>query len=130
MRNNKLIASMLALGLLGSVHAFAQDDDTMMVIDEGATPEDIVNVLQLPEMASEIAVDASARGLGTAREAREDGRAFGREQAEAARERVQDVRESARESARDRAQERARDMPRPGRAPDERPGPPAAPPTP
>ncbi len=149
MNTQRFALVMLTSGLLLGGPAMAQTDmdteeDTMTVVDMDGAPEDVVNVLELPDVAAEAAVEAAARGLGTAERAREDGRAFGeqqaeraredgrafgREQGESARERARDARESAGESARDQAQERARDMDRPG-APDDRPGPPVTPPTP
>lgn len=102
------MALLLALGLAGPLHVLAQDEDTMVVIDDDAVVEDVVHDIELPETASPTAVERSAFGLETANQARELGREFGQRRAEEARERGQDAREGARESALEEARERGR----------------------
>ena len=57
---------LLALGW--APYAFA-DDDTMMVVEEGATPDDIVNIIELPTRASVKAGQNVGRGQDTAGQA-------------------------------------------------------------
>lgn len=61
------------------------DDDTMIVIEEGDTPEDIVNIISLPMQASDMAHENAVSGQETANLARELGREFGQAKAEEAR---------------------------------------------
>ena len=65
--------------------AHADDDDTMMVVEEGATPEDIVKVIALPEFASPNTQTNAALGHGTANQAKALGKEFGQQMAEEAK---------------------------------------------
>src|SRR5688572_28812375 len=77
--------------------ADAPPADTITVVEEDATPEDVVSTITLPEKASAKAVEASKKGLDTANaarelggnstaaEVRELGREFGESMAEEAR---------------------------------------------
>lgn len=116
MKTTKLsIATLLALGLIGATPAFAQGDegppeDAITVVDENATPDEIMNRIELPEGRPDQAAEASAYGLETANAAREQGRDFGQERAEQAREQAQEFGESQAAEARERATEGARDQ--------------------
>lgn len=107
MKIKSSVAMILTLGLLGASPLYAQDEDTMIVIDDETTIDEVTNVLELPEDASAEAVENSAFGVDTANRAREDGRAFGEQQAAEARSRGQEARETAGESARDNARDAA-----------------------
>jgi len=61
------------------------DDDTMTVVEEGAMPDDIVNVIQLPPRASPAAGENVQRGSANADEAVQTGGSFGRQIADEAR---------------------------------------------
>lgn len=117
MKTMKLsIAMLLTLGLIGATPVLAQgDEDTMDVMDESATPDEVMHRIELPEDASDTAREAAAFGLDTANEARERGRDFGQERAEQAREQAQEFGQDRAAEARERAAEGARD-----RAVDER----------
>ncbi len=109
MKMLKLTMSMLlALGLLGTTPAFAQDDDendeAPTAVEEGSNAE---GAIELPEDASEEGVENSEFGRETATEAREKGREFGQERASEARERGQEARDSAAGSARESAADAA-----------------------
>ncbi|MFW6094314.1 MAG: hypothetical protein ACODAC_10100 [Pseudomonadota bacterium] len=86
------------IGLLATLTlapAWAEDTapaqaDTMMVVAEDAVPDDIVEVIELPEPPPEAATGSAASGRpgdgeATAGRARDHGRAFGRARADAAR---------------------------------------------
>jgi vacuolar-type H+-ATPase subunit H len=107
--------------MAGSADSVAED--TMIVIEQGALPEDIINVIRLPEAATERGADEAPtrpRGAGdevaagadsSAREAAaeiaEQARSRGAEIAEDARERAADMAESMREAAEDMREELA-----------------------
>ena len=90
-----------------STPAFADDDDTMMVVEEGARPDDIVKIIELPEFASPMAGKNASPGQETANEAKALGKAFGQQMAEQAKsnnpsETVRnDIQQNARREARD-----------------------------
>lgn len=84
------------------VTAYAEDapeDVTMMVVEEGAMPEDIVGEIELPAGAAQEAHENAAKGLETANAAREGGRAFGQARAEEARAEAAATGDDAQESA-------------------------------
>jgi hypothetical protein len=85
----------------------------MMVVEEGAMPEDIVGEIELPAGAAQEAHENAAKGLETANAAREGGRAFGQARAEEARAEAaatgDDAQESA-ESTAEAARESAKDI--------------------
>ncbi len=99
--------------------AEATSTDTITVVAEDATPEDVVSNITLPAKASAKAVEQSKKGLDTANsarevggnataaEAREQGREFGQATAEAARQSNPgtQVREAASEARSDKAAE-------------------------
>lgn len=82
--------------------AYADDEDTMMVVEEGATPDDIINVIELPDFASSQA-NAS---FETANQAKALGKEFGQQMAEQAKnnnisEQIRDdIQQNARREAR------------------------------
>lgn len=94
--------------------------DTITVVEEGATPEQVVSTITLPAKASEKAVEASKKGLDTANaarelggnstaaEAREQGREFGERTAAEARQSNPgaQVSEAASEARNDKAADR------------------------
>lgn len=112
------ISITLALGLLAASPLYAQED-TIVVIDDETTVEDVANtiqlpdnsegnrVLQLPEDASEEGVENSADGLATANAAREGGREFGQQRADEARGQGRETAEQARENGREFGQQQA-----------------------
>ncbi len=63
----------------------SSDDDTMMVVQEGAVPDDIVNVIQLPPRASPTARDNVQRGSATSDAAVQSGESFGQQIADEAK---------------------------------------------
>ena len=114
----------LLAGLALAPAAFAAEAppaDTITVVDEDATPEDVASTITLPAKASEKAVESSAKGLATAnaaraangndtaQEAREQGREFGQRVAEQARQ------ENPGAAAREAASEARNDRAAPGR---------------
>jgi hypothetical protein len=116
------LALVLALGLALSGGVHADDDDvTLDVVELDQTPADIVNLIELPESASDQARDSSAHGLETANqarelrgnetaaEARELGREFGERMAEEARD--GNVSEQIRDEALDRAADHRPEVP-------------------
>lgn len=86
----------------------ADDDVTMMVIEEGESADSVLAPIELPEAAAEEGVTNSADGLVTAAEAREKGREFGEERAAEGRERGEQAREAAAENA-ENARDRIKD---------------------
>lgn len=90
---------MLLLGLALAPAAFADagedaDEATITVIEDGATPDDVVKVIELPDHASATAAVKSASGMDTANAARdksgETGRDFGQQVSEEARNNISD----------------------------------------
>lgn len=84
----------LLLGIAIAPAAFADageaaDDATITVIEDGATPDDVVKVIELPDHASATGVAKSASGIDTANAAKdksgETGRDFGQQVSEDAR---------------------------------------------
>lgn len=101
------VVSLLLAGAASSARGeeATPGEDTMIVLEEGATPEDIVDVIQLPPAAAE----GAARGSETAGAARGDGRTFGEDMASQRRgDAVRGTGTSA-EQARERAAEVARE---------------------
>jgi hypothetical protein len=101
--------------------------DTITVVEEDATPEDVVSTITLPIEAAAKAVEAAKKGLDTANAAREMG---GNSTAAEARARGRELGESAAEEARQsnpaaQVSETASEA-RSDKAPD-RPAPPARP---
>jgi hypothetical protein len=93
---------LLAAGFAFSPAVYADDpadpaDDTITVVDEDATPEDVTNTIALPSSASDTGRENSQQGIDTANnaremrgnataaEAREQGREFGERAAAEAR---------------------------------------------
>lgn len=101
--NSKNIAILALIGAMGLFTVAPIYADTMVVIDEDTSVDDVANVLELPENVSPEAATNSTRGLDTANAAREGGREFGEQQAASARSRGQDARENAGAGARDNA---------------------------
>lgn len=84
----------LLLGFAIAPVAFADaredaDEATITVIDDGATPDDVVKVIELPDHVSATAAAKSADGVDTANAAKdksgETGRDFGQQVSEEAR---------------------------------------------
>jgi hypothetical protein len=102
----KSLAVMFGLGLFSATAAMAQDEDTMIVIDEDTSLESVVeefSILELPDSASDTARESAASGLDTANQAREQGSDFGREMADTAREEGREMGMEAAEEAREQA---------------------------
>ena len=84
----------LLIGFAIAPAAFADageeaDEATITVIEDGATPDDVVKVIELPDHASATGVAKSASGIDTANAAKdksgETGRDFGQQVSEEAR---------------------------------------------
>lgn len=111
----KSLAVMFGLSLF-SAAAMAQDEDTMIVIDEDTSLDSVLesfSIIELPGEASDTARERSAAGLDTANPARERGGEFGREMADKAREQGSDLGREAAGDARefgDAAREEAREQ--------------------
>jgi hypothetical protein len=110
MRIKKVIVIVFAMGLglflAGGVWAVESMDgeDTITVFEENQHPGNFDKIIQLPERASERAVERSRHGLDTANQAREMKREFGMQQSQEARQEHsrQQTGELMRERARDR----------------------------
>ena len=79
---------LLLAALVFSPYVFAEDDgseNTLVVVQAGTTPEDIVNTISLPFDASSTAAERSALGLDVAVYASELGGDFGQQIAEEAK---------------------------------------------
>ncbi len=110
----RLIMLLTAFAL--SSTANAADDDTMMVVEEGATPEDIVRVIQLPDRASPAAGKSSAFGKDKSNDAKALGKEFGKQMAEEAKSR--NAKEKVRDDMRYNARREARGSNGRGNRPD------------
>lgn len=106
------LAALLPLAAVAADESANDDAEvTITVLDEGAQPEQLLNAIELPEEASETAVENSAEGLGTANSNREraanvddlvpEAAQEGRERAEAAREAARDAASDAADNVRD-----------------------------
>lgn len=88
--------------LLVTAPARADDDDTMMVIDEGATPEDIVRVIELPKFAApkgqEKAKPKAGVGQDFGAEDKLSGKELGQQIAEEAKSKSQSASEDVRQN--------------------------------
>lgn len=81
-----LLGAAFSLGLQAQPSAGdAPDEDTIMVLEEGAQPDQEFEVIALPERAADSGRDNAAQGLETANQARQEGRELGRQIAEEAR---------------------------------------------
>lgn len=87
MKHKMIFALILLLASWAIPAAYADegDEDTIVVIEEDGTPEDVVNVISLPERASDMARQRAASGQETANAAKEFGRDFGQAKAEESR---------------------------------------------
>ena len=94
-----IIAALTSIGGIAMAQETDELDLTMDLLEEGETPEDIVEPIALPEDASPQGVESSADGLATANEARERGREFGQDTAAEARQRGEDARDDASDNA-------------------------------
>jgi hypothetical protein len=107
MKKSNWLSLMLAAALLAGP-AYAEDEDegsadvgdedTIVLIDDETTVEDIVSQIRLPESASETAREKAAKGLETANAARDGGRAFGQSMAEGRGEAGRAIGEAARDA--------------------------------
>jgi hypothetical protein len=81
------------------------DDATITVVAEGDTPDDVVNVIDLPANAAPTGPQKSAADKETAKSAKANGNDFGQQVAEDARSnnRSDQVREDAKEQGRSEA---------------------------
>lgn len=90
--------------------AYADGEDTMMVVEEGATPDDIVKIIELPGFASATGHGAghgkAAFGQEKGKEAKSLGKEFGQQMAEEAKNK--NMSEQARDNARQNARREAR----------------------
>lgn len=98
-----LTVSLVLFGTAGPVWAQEDvndvDDVEMEVVEDPDAGEmAYVADIELPDSASDQAVESAAAGLGTANEARDDGRSFGQDTAREARE-AREVRETGRDAA-------------------------------
>ena len=99
-----LLLVFAAVVISPSALAEEEDDgseDTMVVIEAGATPEDIVNIIELPFAASANAADHSASGLDVAAvNTREPSLDFGEQMAEEARSIGEQIRDDLQQKVR------------------------------
>jgi hypothetical protein len=108
----KLISTCLFLVVLAAPIARADsgDEATITVVEEGATPDDVVKVIELPGQASTTATTKSAFGSDTANSAKdkasESGREFGQAISEDAHSR--DLSDQIRSDARDQGKSETR----------------------
>jgi hypothetical protein len=110
---SKHLSILLLLGFVAVVpaaYAAPDDEATITVVDEDATPDDVVRVIELPDRASRSAAANSAHGTGTANNAAdksgESGREFGQQTSEDARNR--DLKDQAKADARQAGKSDAR----------------------
>lgn len=108
-----LVALVFVLAQLGGTMAWAQDEDTMLVIDDDTSVDDVAQVLSLPDQAATQA--GAAQGLDKANSAMANGREFGREQAAEARAKGQEERTAAAADAREKARQKADEARQKGR---------------
>ena len=101
----------LSLGLMFTGAAFAGDQngakpegDSFIMVEEDETPGEVVNRIELPEVAAQEGVENSEYGPGIANQAREQKRGFGMERAQEARQ--NEMREQVREQNRENFQDR------------------------
>src|SRR5512139_1246008 len=95
MKQSNLWLILSIAGVLTSPMVYAEDtamdEDTVTVVDEGETPEDVANTITLPDAASDVAHERAAFGQGVANQAHEQaqelGRDFGQDVSEQARNR-------------------------------------------
>ena len=86
----------------------------MMIVENGVDPEDIVNVIKLPEIKLPAAAEKSRPEAGAAEEAKALGKEFGQQVAEEARSQGRTIAEEVRsdvaeEARRNRGKGRGRD---------------------
>ena len=112
MKLTRYSAFLLALGLIVSPAVLAAEaddgrEDTMIMVQEGGTPDDVVNIIALPTFTSETAVEKAAKGQEKANSARDLGREFGQQMAEDAKSNNmgEQIRENLGQNARRDAQE-------------------------
>jgi hypothetical protein len=88
-RSRYLLGSLFLASLVWAPSLYADDqhdgEETITVIERGATAEDIVNIIQLPARASAAARENRRRGPATAEQARDLGHEFGQQIAEDAK---------------------------------------------
>lgn len=89
MKTSSKAVLLLLAALVASPSVFAEEEhdaseDTMIVVQAGATPEDIVNIIELP-VASSSAAEHAAKGIGTAGNASKHGRVFDQQTSEDAK---------------------------------------------
>jgi hypothetical protein len=80
-------------------------EDTMIVVEQGAVPEDIINVIRLPGVGAEGVDGPNAAAREAAAEIAEQARSRAAEIAADAQERAADIAESMREAAEDMREE-------------------------
>lgn len=92
-----LFALLLGVAIAPAAFADAGDDAdeaTITVIEDGATPDDVVKVIELPDHAAATAAAKAASGADTANAAKdksgESGRDFGQQVSEDARNNISD----------------------------------------
>jgi hypothetical protein len=78
---------------------YADEDDTMMVVDEGATPEDIVKVIPLPVFSPTKPQENVAPGQEIADQAKQSGKELGRQIAEEAKSNKGSISDDVRQDA-------------------------------
>jgi hypothetical protein len=100
MKTRKYVPLILGLGLCLGTMAYAEEDGTMTLVEEGETPEEIMQMIKLPGSASDVGRENSKRGRDTASDARADGQQFGQDRAELARSDGEDIRAEVRDNAR------------------------------
>lgn len=89
MHNHKITVSIVVAMFWFMGSAMADDQPLDVTISVVQSPSDlpasVTKTIELPPAASDVARERSEKGLGTANQARESGRAFGQEIAEEAK---------------------------------------------
>ena len=115
MKSHFHIRVLVILLSLATSPVYADEDDTMVVVDEGATPEDIVKVITLPLFVPVSAQENAAPGQETANQAKNLGSELGQQTADEAKSNRESISEEVRQGA---GRDARRDNNERGRGPD------------
>jgi len=121
MRKSLYTLLWITVSWLAASVAYAEGDgareDTLVVVEEGASPDDIMNVIDLPFSAAPQAGDHSPAGRSNAHDAKSYGKEFGQQMADEAKSKnvgqsIRDeMQQSRRQDARDRSDGRRPENP-------------------
>ncbi len=90
-KSGALFAALLGIAVVPTAFAADAVGLPLFVIDDGATSDEAVNMIELPESASVAGHEESALGRETAYDAREMGSEFGERMSDEARAHVRDA---------------------------------------